>query len=59
MHTFILKSGTDLPYYPKSTDEYNLNVEFFLNLERSISRNNIRGLVVGYPLVENKPVYSF
>jgi hypothetical protein len=52
-----LKSGTDLPYYPKSNDDFNLNVEFFLDLEKVIKQNKIKGLVVGYPILANKPVY--
>lgn len=57
--TYILKSGTDLKYYPRTPEEFNLNTEFFIVLEKLILEQKIKGLVIGYPLQNNKPVKIF
>ena len=59
LYTYILKSGQDLRSYPRVKEEFNLNVEFFMEIEKVIRDNKIRGLVVGYPLQENKPVIIY
>jgi hypothetical protein len=55
-YTYILKSGNDLNYYPRNADQFNLNLEFFYALNKTIIEKKVKGLVIGYPLVNNKPV---
>jgi RNase H-fold protein (predicted Holliday junction resolvase) len=56
LYTYILKSGNDLKYYPRTADEFNLNLDFFFSLEKTILEHKIKGLVIGYPLQNNQPV---
>ncbi len=56
INTYILKSGNDLKYYPRTPEEFNLNIEFFLNLDKLILEQRVKGLVIGYPLQNNNPV---
>ncbi len=58
-HTFILKSGTDLKHYPTHPDQFNLNLQFFFDFDKIIRDKKVKGLVVGYPLENNKPVISY
>jgi RNase H-fold protein (predicted Holliday junction resolvase) len=56
LNTYILKSGNDLKYYPRNPEEFNLNIEFFLALEKLILEQKVKGLIIGYPLQNNQPV---
>lgn len=56
LKTFELQSGHFFKFYPTHQDEFNLNLEFFYGLNKLIKDNKVKGLVIGYPLVNNQPV---
>lgn len=59
LHTFNLKSGFELIYYPNTKEEFNLNYAFFDTLADKIQSYKVKGLVVGYPIYGDIPVNKF
>jgi hypothetical protein len=55
-YTYLLRSGNELSFYPKTKDQYNLNLEFFYSINKTIMERKIKGLIIGYPLQNNIPV---
>lgn len=56
LSTHILKSGTDLNTYAQFPQEFNLNLEFFSKINKHITDHNVKGLIIGYPLLKGQPV---
>lgn len=56
LHTFILRSGTEMNVYPQFKEEYDLNMDFFIALNRLIEQYSVKGLIIGYPVSFNKEV---
>ena len=53
-----LVSGVQFDTYPKYPDDFELNKEFHIYLKKTIVDFQIKGLIIGYPLHNNKPVYK-
>ena len=57
--TFILKSGLESDFYPRLSEEFNVNVDFYYGLNKMIIDKKVKGIIIGYPLINNQPVYYF
>lgn len=59
IHTFVLKSGMESQFYPRLTEEFNVNLEFYYGLNKMILDKKVKGIIIGYPLLNNEPVISY
>jgi len=50
----ILQSGIDSPYYPTYDEDFSKNTKFYYQLNRTITENHVKALIVGYPLLKHQ-----
>lgn len=54
LKTLTLETGLKSKFYPPQ-DELNKNQNFFQDLQKIIKANRVKGLIIGYPIKDNKP----
>lgn len=54
LKTLSLKTGFNSKFYPNQEDLY-INQDFFDGLQKIIKVHKVKGLIVGYPIQDNKP----
>jgi len=54
LKTFPLQTGFNTKFYPPQS-EFVHNKEFYENLNKIIKNHKVKGLIIGYPILDNKP----